>query len=188
MLRFFPPPFTPLMLIRYAQTGKPWVSEWVSLKEIPERVKRAVLVAEDSNFFDHIGVDFGAMYLAWFKERSDKPRGASTITMQTVKNIYLWPGRSYIRKFLEIPMALAANLVWRKERTLELYLNVIEWGEGIYGVKAAARHYFKKPLAMLTRSEAAALAVMLPNPRKMSPGELSSSAKRQMGRVLRSLQ
>jgi monofunctional glycosyltransferase len=107
--------------------------------------------------------------------------------MQTVKNIYLWPGRSYLRKFLEIPMALAANIIWQKERTLELYLNVIEWGEGIYGVKAAAKHYYKKPLGMLTKAEAAALAVMLPNPRKMSPQRLSPSAKRQMGRLVREM-
>ncbi|MDQ0457365.1 monofunctional biosynthetic peptidoglycan transglycosylase [Rhizobium paknamense] len=139
--------------------------QWVSLDEISPSLLRSVLMSEDGQFCSHNGVD-------WVQMRSviddaldgEATRGASTITMQTVKNLYLWNSRSFIRKGLEIPMALTANVIWSKRRTLEIYLNVAEWGPGIYGAEAAARHYFKVPAAKLSARQAALLAVALPNP------------------------
>jgi monofunctional biosynthetic peptidoglycan transglycosylase len=135
---------------------------------------------------DHWGVDLSAVEDALddADERS-KPRGASTITMQTVKNVFLWPGRSYFRKALEAVMAPIAGIVWGKRRTLELYLNVIEWGEGVYGLEGAAQYYMSKPAAQLTLHEAATLAAILPNPRKLSPKSLSRASERRYRRIMK---
>jgi monofunctional biosynthetic peptidoglycan transglycosylase len=105
--------------------------------------------------------------------------------MQTVKNLFLWPGRSYLRKVIEAGMALVAGAIWGKARTLELYLNVIEWGEGIYGIDAASWHYYGRDLATISPAESAALAAILPSPRKLSPTRLSGSAKRRYQRIVR---
>jgi monofunctional biosynthetic peptidoglycan transglycosylase len=119
------------------------------------------------------------------ESRRGGARGASTITMQTVKNVFLWPGRSYVRKAIEMVMAPIAGTVWGKRRTLELYLNVIEWGDGIYGIAAAARHHFGRPPSALTEYQAAALASILPNPRKLSPKALSAGSRARLSRVLK---
>lgn len=139
--------------------------EWVPLENISPYLIRSVMMSEDGQFCAHNGVD-------WVQMRSviddaldgEETRGASTITMQTVKNLFLWNSRSFIRKGMEIPMALVANVIWSKRRTMELYLNVAEWGPGIYGAQAAALHHFKVPASRLTARQAALLAVSLPNP------------------------
>jgi monofunctional biosynthetic peptidoglycan transglycosylase len=189
--RVIPPPGTPLMLIRIIQSKltsgsgfRSW--KWVSLRELPAYVPQAIVTAEDARFMSHWGVDFGAVGDALDAASGRaKLRGASTITMQTVKNLFLWPGRSYLRKALEWCMAPVAGVVWGKRRTLELYINVIEWGQGVYGLESAARHYFKKGAGHLSIAEAAALAAILPNPRKLSPIKMVHSTKRRYERILR---
>ena len=192
--RFVNPPLTPLIGIRaveYLLADKPALREWVwkPLSYYPVHVQQAVVAAEDARFMDHWGVDLSAVGDAIDdSDGRSKPRGASTITMQTVKNVFLWPGRSYLRKILEAVMAPVAGVVWGKRRTLELYLNVIEWGEGIYGLEAAARHYMGKPASQLTLHEAATLAAILPNPRKLSPKSLSTVSERRYRRIMREAQ
>jgi monofunctional biosynthetic peptidoglycan transglycosylase len=189
--RFVNPPVTPLIAIRYVQsvwsgTDRPQSLSWVPLTSIPTPVQQAVVAAEDSRFMNHWGVDLGA--IGTVLDQTDgrrRLRGASTITMQTVKNLFLWPGRSYIRKFLEALMAPVAGFVWGKRRTLEIYLNVIEWGDGIYGIEEAAQEYFQHSAKDLTVSEAAALASILPNPRKLSPAFMSHVTRRRYDRILR---
>jgi monofunctional biosynthetic peptidoglycan transglycosylase len=163
--------------------------EWKPLSYYPIHVQQAVVAAEDARFIDHWGVDLSAVEDALddSDERS-KPRGASTITMQTVKNVFLWPGRSYLRKVIEAGMAPIAGLVWGKRRTLELYLNIIEWGQGIYGLEAASRYYYNKPANQLDIREAAALASILPAPRKLSPRSLSTASQKRYQRILREAQ
>ena len=143
---------------------------WVGLDDIAPILPRTVITAEDGRYCEHKGVDWNAV--------SDviddgAPRGASTITMQTVKNLYLWQSRSYVRKFLEVPLAYYADAVLGKRRTLEIYLNVAEWGPGIYGVEAAAQRYFKRPAAKLDARQSALLAAALPNPSIRNPGKPS---------------
>lgn len=189
--RVVPPPATPLMVIRAVESlwrsthgFRSW--EWVPLRRLPAYIPRAIVTAEDARFMSHWGIDIAAVGDAIDAAGGRaRIRGASTITMQTVKNLFLWPGRSYLRKVLEWGMAPIAGLVWGKRRTLELYINVIEWGEGIYGLESAARHYFKKGASQLSLREAAALASILPNPRKLSPIHMVQSTKRRYERILR---
>ena len=142
----------------------------VPLEAIAPALVQAVMASEDQRFCLHNGVDWGALREVVDDEEGPS-RGASTITMQTVKNVFLWPGRSYIRKGLEIPLAVMADALGGKRRTLEIYLNVAEWGEGIFGAEAAARHWFRKSARDLTRGEAALLAAVLPNPILRSAGK-----------------
>lgn len=194
LFRFVEPPVTPLMVIRageYWVEGKPVVRawKWKPLSYFPAHVQQAVIAAEDARFMEHWGVDLSAVEDAI--DDSDgkaKPRGASTITMQTVKNVFLWPGRSYLRKAVEAVMAPVAGVIWGKRRTLELYLNVIEWGEGIYGLEAASQYYYGRPASQLGISEAAALASILPAPRRLSPKSLSSSSEKRYQRIIREAQ
>lgn len=194
VFRFIAPPITPLMMIRaveYWANGesafKGW--DWKPLSYFPVHVQQAVVAAEDARFTDHWGVDLSAVEDAIDdSDERAKPRGASTITMQTVKNVFLWPGRSYLRKVIEAGMAPVAGLLWGKRRTLELYLNVIEWGEGVYGLEAASRYYFNKPANHLELREAAALASILPNPRRLSPKALSNVSERRYQRILKEAQ
>ena len=160
----FVPPVSTLMIGRWL--GMAGVDrQWVPLQDISPELVRAVIAAEDARFCSHGGVDWVALNDVLDGAGDDGPaRGASTITMQTVKNVFLWPGRSYIRKGLEIPLSLMADVVWGKPRTMEIYLNVAEWGEGIFGAEAAAQHSFGKAAKQLSRREAALLAAALPNP------------------------
>lgn len=191
IFRFVAPPVTPLMVIRageYWANGKPAIRgwEWKPLSYFPPHVQQAVIAAEDARFMDHWGVDLSAVEDAI--DDSDgkaKPRGASTITMQTVKNVFLWPGRSYIRKAVEAVMAPVAGVLWGKRRTLELYLNVIEWGEGIYGLEAASQYYYGRPASQLGINQAASLAAILPAPRRLSPKSLSSASEKRYQRIVR---
>lgn len=141
--------------------------QWVDLEEISPQIQLAVLAAEDQRFFDHRGFDLTAIGRAIdHNSRSRRLRGASTISQQTVKNLFLWGGRSYLRKALEAGLTLAVELLWPKRRILEVYLNSAEFGDGIYGVQAASRHHFGTTASQLNRQEAALLAAVLPGPRR----------------------
>lgn len=167
--RYLPPPVTPLMLIRLVE-GESMDYRYRPLKEISPHLARAVIASEDNLFCEHWGFDLSALRTelerAWAGER---PRGASTITQQLAKNLLLWPGRDLPRKALEAWLAPQVELLLGKERILELYLNVVELGPGIYGAEAASQHWFNKPAAELTAREAARLAVILPSPRSWPP-------------------
>ncbi|HRE20005.1 MAG TPA: monofunctional biosynthetic peptidoglycan transglycosylase [Rhabdaerophilum sp.] len=173
--RFIPVPST-LMLGRWA-IGKPVHREWRPIEEMSPHLVRGVVASEDQRFCLHHGVDFTAL-----REVLDDPdgpsRGASTVTMQLVKNVYLWPGRSYVRKGLELPLALVADLVWGKRRVMEIYLNVAEWGDGIFGAEAAAGHYFGKHARDLSAMEAARLISVLPNPIQRNPRRVTLRAQK----------
>jgi monofunctional glycosyltransferase len=163
--------FTPLMLVRSAQQmgdskrDLRWRYDWVPLKEISPQLQLAVVCAEDQEFLEHEGFDFEAIEKAYkYNKTHKRKRGASTISQQTAKNVFLWPQRSWLRKGLEVYFTFLIELFWSKERIMNAYLNVIEFGDGIYGAEAAARHFFGKKAKDLNRQEAALLAAVLPNP------------------------
>ncbi len=146
--------------------------KWVSYDNISKNVFRAVVSAEDARFMSHNGFDWDAIEAARRyneEKKGRKLRGASTISMQTAKNAFLWHGRNYVRKALEAYFTVLIEFIWGKKRILEVYVNIIEFGEGIYGVQAASEHFFHKDAKDLTRREAALLAAVLPNPRRWSP-------------------
>jgi monofunctional glycosyltransferase len=157
-------PVSTLMLADVA-TLQGYDRRWVDFEDISPNLVRAVMMSEDGQFCNHGGVDWNQLQSVIDDAMAgEATRGASTIPMQTAKNLFLWNGRSFIRKGLELPLALALDAVWPKERTMEIYLNIAEWGPGIYGIEAAARYHFKTSAAKLTRQQAALLAVSLPNP------------------------
>ncbi|WP_430764311.1 monofunctional biosynthetic peptidoglycan transglycosylase [Rhizobium sp. BR 315] len=157
-------PISTLML-GDAATFKGYNRRWVPLENISPVLVKSVMVSEDGQFCFHGGVDWGEMrMLVQETLRGKSTRGGSTIPMQTVKNLFLWNGRSFVRKTLELPLAVSASFAWSKRRMMEIYLNVAEWGPGIYGIEAAARYHFKVPASKLTARQAALLAVSLPNP------------------------
>lgn len=146
----------------------------VPLGRISEHLRKAVIVSEDWHFCQHHGVDWGALrYVINHPGAAGPKRGASTIPMQVAKNLFLWPSRSYLRKAIEIPLALLIDLEWPKKRILEVYLNIAQWGPGIFGAEAAARHYFHKSAEKLDDKEAALLATALPNPKNRNPARPS---------------
>jgi monofunctional biosynthetic peptidoglycan transglycosylase len=158
------PPVSTLMLARWA-TFRGVDRTYVPLARISPRLVAAVVISEDALFCRHHGVDWGALNEVINEADEDGPsRGASTITMQTAKNLFLWPQRSAIRKGLEIPLALVLDRGWGKKRVLEVYLNIAEWGDGLFGAEAAARRYFHKSASDLSQREASLLATALPNP------------------------
>lgn len=173
VFRFVPVPFTPLMLIRSVEQlseGKKILlhHKWISFELISAHLALAVVSSEDQKFLDHSGFDFKAIKesLTAFRKGQKRLRGASTISQQTAKNIFLWPGRSWARKGLEVYFTTLIELIWTKKRILEVYLNSIEMGEGVFGAEAAARYYFGKSASHLSKNQAAALAAVLPNPRE----------------------
>jgi monofunctional biosynthetic peptidoglycan transglycosylase len=172
LFRFAPVPVSGLMVQRRIESwsgAKPYVSRhrWVPLEEISPNLGAAVIAAEDQNFTEHFGFDWQAIEKAvQHNEHSRRKRGASTLSQQTAKNLFLWNSRSWTRKGLEAWFTLLIEADWPKRRILEVYLNIVEFGDGIYGAEAAARTYFGKPAARLTPAEAALLAAVLPNPRK----------------------
>jgi len=166
-----PPPGTPLMLIRLGE-GESLRKDWQPLDEISPHLPRAVIAAEDNLFCSHYGFDLNALGEVLADARAgERTRGASTISMQLAKNLFLWPGRSYIRNGLEAYLTLHVEFLLSKRRIMELYLNIAEWGPGLYGAEAAARHHFGKSAKALTPREAALLAVSLPNPREWAAGK-----------------
>ncbi len=182
LYRFVNPPVTPLMLIRTLQqtiNGEPvrLKKDWKSLEEISPNLQLAVVASEDNRFLEHSGFDLKAIKKAQDyndKKKGKKVRGASTISQQTAKNVFLWPDRTWVRKGLEVYFTFLIETVWGKSRIMEVYLNVIETGNGIYGAEAASQIYFRNSAANLTRSQAALIAAILPNPRKWDPSRPSS--------------
>ncbi|MGK6313382.1 monofunctional biosynthetic peptidoglycan transglycosylase [Neorhizobium sp. DT-125] len=159
---------------------------WVSLEDISPNLVRSVMMSEDGQFCFHGGIDWAQMRgVVADALEGEATRGASTIPMQTVKNLFLWNGRSFIRKGLELPLAIGADFVWSKRRMMEIYLNVAEWGPGIYGAEAAAQYHFKTSAAKLSARQAALLAVSLPNPIIRVAGKPSRGVQRLAGVVER---
>lgn len=173
--RFINPPITPLMVQRNLErkaNDKPAKADrrWVNFEDISDNMKRAAVSAEDQLFLKHMGFDIKAIEKAYANNaKGKKIRGGSTISQQTAKNVFLWQGRSYLRKGFEAYFTLLIELLWSKERILEVYLNVIEMGDGIYGAEAAAQAYYGKSCTNLKRGEAALIAACFPNPRKWTP-------------------
>ncbi|MFO7297505.1 MAG: monofunctional biosynthetic peptidoglycan transglycosylase [Proteobacteria bacterium] len=166
VFRFINPPATPLMVWQ-ALNGKEIEQRWVSLDQISPNLIRAVISSEDGQFCYHYGVDLREMQAVLRQAEQNglsDARGASTITMQVAKNLFLWPSRDLFRKGLELGIAVLMEQIWPKRRILEVYLNIAEWGPGVFGAEAAARHHFHKPAAKLTARESALLAASLPNP------------------------
>lgn len=164
LLYRFVPPVSTLMLARW-MTLQSAHRQWVPLEQIAPSLQRAVIVSEDAKFCAHHGVDWDSLYDV-LNDRGGPQRGASTITMQLARNLFLWQGRSYLRKGLEIPLALLIELTWPKRRILEAYLNIAEWGDGVFGAEAAAQKNFRHAAKNLSPREAQLLAVSLPNPHK----------------------
>jgi monofunctional glycosyltransferase len=177
LYRFINPPLTPLMLGRVFEqmsTGEKirMTKDWVPLDKISPELQLAVVASEDNLFLEHNGFDLKAIEKAKDYNEQKKGRkvhGASTISQQTAKNVFLWSGRSWARKGLEVYFTGLIELLWSKKRIMEVYLNVIEMGDGIYGAEMASQTYFHKPASDLTRSESALIAAILPNPLKWSP-------------------
>ena len=175
VFRFVPVPVTPLMIIRCGEqlfAGKELQlkHDWVSIDEISKNLPLAVVCSEDQNFMNHSGFDMDAIErsVEAAKRGAKRVKGASTISQQTAKNVFLWPGRSWIRKGFEVYFTVLIEFFWSKERIMEVYLNSIEMGNGIYGAEAAANFYWKTSAKNLSRTQAAAIAAVLPNPRKYS--------------------
>ncbi|MBP0905280.1 monofunctional biosynthetic peptidoglycan transglycosylase [Mariniflexile gromovii] len=168
--KWVPVPVTPLMVIRTIEQkidGKDivWKHDWESIDNISKNLQLAVICSEDQNFLNHHGFDMKAIEKAIeFNKKGKRTRGASTISQQTAKNVFLWPHRSWLRKGLEAYFTFLIELIWSKERIMEVYLNSIEMGNGVYGAEAAAQHWFKRPAANLRQQEAAAIAAILPSP------------------------
>ncbi|HEX3007961.1 MAG TPA: monofunctional biosynthetic peptidoglycan transglycosylase [Bacteroidales bacterium] len=192
------PPFTPLMFTRIIdqlkKDEKPRIiHKWVPIEEMSPYLIQAAVAAEDNNFATHFGVDFEAIRKAQqYNERKKgrKVRGASTITQQTCKNVFLWPTRSYIRKGFELYFTFMVETVWTKKRIMEVYLNMIEMGDGVYGAEAASQKYFKKSAKKLTKREAALIVAAFPNPRKYKidkPGNYLLKRQETILRLMRKL-
>ena len=174
--RFINPPFTLLMVMRNIERktdGKTFKTEkeWVKLSEMSDQMKRAAIAGEDQKFMTHWGFDMAAIDRAYNanKDGSGKVKGGSTISQQTAKNVFLWPGRSWVRKGFEAYFTILMEMLWSKQRILEVYLNVIEMGDGIYGAEAASQSYYGKSCRDLNRSQAALIAACFPNPLRWTP-------------------
>lgn len=182
LFRFVNPPGSMLMLSKRLG-GTAIARTWVPFEAISPALVRAVIVSEDSRFCEHSGIDLQAMRLALEEAGNGTPRGASTISMQVTKNLFLWNAKSYLRKVVEIPLTLIMEIVWPKERIVEVYLNIAEWGPGVFGAEAAARHHFGKSASKLSGREAALLAAALPNPHVRVAGKPGPRTSR-MARVI----
>lgn len=177
--RWINPPLTPLMVIRKVTRDSAINYQWRDLDEISHYAVDCAVAAEDNNFLGHNGFDFGAIEKAREEYKSGKRRrGASTISQQTAKNVFLWPKSSWLRKGFEVYFTILIENLWSKERIMEVYLNVIEMGDGIYGIEAAAQTYFHTTAQQLTRRQAALITVCYPNPLKFSPAHPSSYVKK----------
>jgi monofunctional biosynthetic peptidoglycan transglycosylase len=191
IFRFVPVPFTPLMISRAFEqkdNGKEMTSshDWVPLEEISPNLQKAVIASEDDLFLTHNGFNFKAMQKAFKNNQKGKRlKGGSTISQQTAKNVFLWQGRSYVRKGLEAYFTVLIELLWSKERIMEVYLNSIEMADGVYGAQAASQHWYHKDAADLTKYEAAGIAAILPNPRKFRATRSSGYTERRKGRIVR---
>lgn len=196
LYRFVPVLFTPLMGIRMVQQSTAGESlrcshHWVSLSSMSERLPLAVIASEDQRFMEHHGFDFEAIKAAAeSNKKGRKMRGGSTISQQTAKNVFLWPHRSWLRKGLESYFTVLIELLWPKERIMEVYLNSIEMGPGLYGAEAVSRAHFRKSASELTSEECALIAATLPNPLRFSsehPSKYMQKRKRQILRQMRNV-
>ncbi len=181
---FVPPPISNLMILRLFY-GNGLHKQWVSLDKMSPNLPRAVLSSEDARFCTHHGVDWVEFQDAMDgNEPGEGPsRGASTVSMQTAKNMFLWDGHSFVRKGLELPLAYYMDFIWTKRRMIEIYLNIVEWAPGVYGAEAASQLHFHKTAAQLTRREAALLAAVLPNPIKRNAGKPSRGVQAIASRI-----
>ena len=195
LFSFLPVPFSAVMVERQVSN---WLSgnfsyfahsDWVSMDEIFPWMGLAVIAAEDQKFPQHWGFDVGAIEkaLAHNERNESRMRGASTLSQQTAKNLFLWDGRSWVRKGFEAGLTLGIETVWSKKRILTVYLNIAEFGEGIFGVEAAAQRYFNKPASRLTASEAALLAAVLPNPIRFKASAPSGYVRSRQAWILRQM-
>jgi monofunctional biosynthetic peptidoglycan transglycosylase len=186
LYRFIPPPVTPLMVIR-AVEGRGLDHRWRPIDKVAPALPRALIAAEDARFCEHHGFDFNALQKAYANnEAGKKIRGGSTISQQTAKNVFLWPGRSYVRKGLEAWFTVLIELLWGKERIMEVYLNSIEFGSGIYGAQAASQRYFGVDADKLTPAQASRLAAILPSPLKwrvIKPGKYVAKRTQKIGKA-----
>ena len=194
-LRWLPVYFTPLMFIRFAQQVDEGQSmtlhhHWVPLEEISPSLPTAVMASEDARFLEHHGFDYKAIEHAAMrnmKHPEKRKLGASTISQQTAKNVFLWPGRSWVRKGFEVYFTFLIELMWSKERIMEVYLNSIEMGDGIYGADAVAEHHFNTTADQLTKAQCALIAVSLPNPRRFNSARPSGYMLKRQARILREM-
>ena len=190
LAKYIPVYLTPLMVIRCIEQlsdGKPVTCKhtWVPLEEISVHLPQAVVASEDNLFLDHSGFDMKQIEIAREEaEKGKRVRGASTITQQTAKNVFLWPGKSYVRKGLEAYYSVLIELIWGKKRIMEVYLNSVEMGDGIYGAEAVAQSHFNKPAEMLTKEQSALIAATLPNPRKFNSAEPSKYMLKRKGQII----
>ena len=181
--RFVPVPLTPLMVLRSVE-GEGLDKQWVAWDQLSPNLRRAVVASEDARFCQHHGFDFQAIEAAWEDhEEGERLRGGSTITQQTAKNLFLLPDQSWIRKIIEVYPTVLLELLWPKRRILETYLNIIEWGPGIYGAEAASQQYFHRPARSLSPREAALMAAVLPNPRRWSPAKPTAYIERRAATI-----
>ena len=184
-LRWVDPPTSAFMLERRAQgifdpSRRVTVSyQWTDWRDISPDLKLAVVAAEDQRFLDHAGFDLGSIQKAMEQNRGRRrARGASTLSQQVAKNLFLWPGRSFVRKGIEAGLTVLIEIAWPKQRILEVYLNVAEFGDGVYGAGAASRRFFNKKPSRLTRHEAAVLAAVLPSPKRFRADQPSTYVQR----------
>lgn len=193
LFRFVPVPLTPLMLLRCGQQlfshdkKVRLKKDWTCLEDMSPAMPLAVMAAEDQNFEEHFGFDFGAIQKAQrynVRHKGKRMKGASTISQQTAKNVFLVPARSWVRKGFEVYFTFLIEIFWSKKRIMEVYLNVIETGEGVYGAEAAAQEYFHKPAKDLSVREASLIAAVLPNPRVWNPARPTGYIQRKSGRIM----
>ncbi len=188
LYKFVNPPLTPLMLVRYVENPKVGLTKkWKPIEEISPNMYNAVIASEDNLFMQHNGFDLKAIREAKKynkKHKGKRTHGASTISQQTAKNVFLWTQRSYFRKALEVYFTFLIEQVWGKKRIMEVYLNVLETGNGVYGVEAASQIYFNKSSSKLTASQAAMIAACIPSPRKRNPARPSSYLYGRQAKIL----
>jgi monofunctional glycosyltransferase len=191
LYKFVPVPFTPLMIIRVIENKMDdkenfFSHDWEPIENISLNLQKAVISSEDGTFLKHNGFDFKALQKAYKNnERGHKIKGGSTISQQTAKNVFLWQGKSYFRKGLEAYFTVLIELIWGKERIMEVYLNSIEMGDGVYGAQAATQHWYRKDAKSLTLIQAAGIAAILPNPRKFSATSSSSYINNRKTKIIK---
>ncbi|APX98973.1 monofunctional biosynthetic peptidoglycan transglycosylase [Lacinutrix venerupis] len=192
VFKFAPVPVTPLMVIRYFENPsekKLWKHNWIPIEEMSKNIQLAVICSEDQKFVSHNGFDIEAIEKAYEHNKKGKRiKGGSTISQQTAKNVFLWPKRSWFRKGLETYFTFLIEKIWTKERILEVYLNSIEMGDNVYGIEAASQFWFNKPAIKLTSYEAAAIASILPNPRKYKANPASSFIQQRKQWIVKQMQ
>jgi monofunctional biosynthetic peptidoglycan transglycosylase len=188
LLKWINPPITITQLVSFIK-GDGLKRDYVSIENMSANARLSVIASEDQLFPDHSGLDWKSIEkaMAYNKRKPNRYRGASTLSQQTAKNVFLWQGRSWLRKGMEVYFTKMIEWIWGKKRILEVYLNVIEMGKGIYGMEAAAQQYFQKPASKLTRTEAAQIAACLPNPKKYQVKPLSRYVSVRSGWVVRQM-